>query len=80
MSTLRAIKSLLVVGSLFMTAIFSIACSARGDPATASNQTKAIPMGTTFFMTRSASSVYSVAWSPDGQHIASGGTDDTVQV
>jgi len=80
MPTLRAIKSLLVVGSFFMTAMLCNACSARGDPATASNQTKVIPMGTTFFTTHSASSVFSVAWSPDGKHLALGYADGGVQV
>ena len=72
---LRAIKSLLVIGSFVMTAVFLSACSARVVPAAVSNQTKLIPMGTTFLTTQSVSSVFTVAWSPDGQHLALGYAD-----
>ena len=69
MSTLRAIKTFLVIGSFVMTTLLLIACSARVVPAVVSNQTKLIPLGTTFLTTQSASSVFAVAWSHNGKRI-----------
>ncbi len=80
MSTLRAIKPFLVIGWLVMTAMLLSACSARVVPSVVSNQTKSIPMGTTFLTTRSLVSVFTVAWSPDGRHLALGYADGRVQV
>ncbi len=79
MSTLRAIKPFLVIGSFVMTTLLLIACSARVVPAVVSNQTKLIPLGTTFLTTQSASSVFAVAWSPDGKRLALGYADGSVQ-
>jgi hypothetical protein len=69
MSTLRAIRWFLAIGCFVL---FLTACSARVAPGVVSNQTKFIPLGTTFLTTQSASSVFSVAWSPDGKHLALG--------
>ena len=80
MYTLRAIKPFLVIGWIIMTAVLFSACSARVVPAVVSNQTKFISLGTTFLTTQSASSVFSVAWSPDGKHLALGYADGSVQV
>jgi len=80
MYTLRTIKSLLVIGCFVITTLLLIACSARVVPAVVSEQTKRIPLGTTFLTTRSASSVFSVAWSPNGKHLALGYADGSVQV
>src|SRR6266480_7295826 len=80
MYTLRTIKSFLGIGCFVITPLLFIACSARVLPAVVSEQTKRIPLGTTFLTTRSASSVFSVAWSPDGKHLALGYADGSVQV
>ena len=80
MFTLRAIKPFLVIGWIVMTAMLFSACSARVVPAVVSNQPKFIPLGTTFLTTQSVSSVFSVACSPDGKHLALGYADGTVQV
>src|SRR5947209_16943177 len=80
MFALRAIKPFLVICNFVMIAMLFIACSARVGPAVVSEQTKVIPMGTTFLTTQSASSVFSVAWSLDGKHLALGYADGSVQV
>src|SRR5438552_3078149 len=80
MHTPRAIKSLLVIGCFVMSSLLLIACSARVVPAVVSNQTKLIPLGTTFLTTQSASSVFTVAWSPNGRRLALGFADGSVQV
>src|SRR6516162_5685813 len=80
MYTLRATNSFLVIGSFIMFALLLIACSARVDPAAVSEQAKPLAMGTTFLTTHSVSSVFSVAWSPDGKHLALGYADGSVQV
>ena len=63
-----------------MIAMLLSACSARVGSAVVSNQTKSIPLGTSFLTTRSLISVFTVAWSPDGQHLAHGYADGRVQV
>src|SRR6266699_4948815 len=80
MSTLRAIKPFLVIGCFFINSLLLIACSARVVPEVVSNQTKLIPLGTTFLTTQSASSVFAVAWSPDGKRLALGYADGSVQI
>jgi len=80
MSTLRAIKFFLAIGWFVMTAMLFIACSARVVPAVVSNQTKSIAMGTTFLTTKSAASIFTVAWSPNGKLLALGYADGSVQV
>src|SRR6266550_2992554 len=80
MSTLRAIKPFLVIGSFVMTTLLLIACSARVVPAVVSNQTKLIPLGTTFLTTQSASSVFAGAWAPDGNRLALGSAEASAQV
>ena len=80
MYTLRAFKSFLVIGTFVMTAMLFIACSARIAPAVVSEQANRIPLGTTFLTTQSVASVFSVAWSPDGKHLALGYADGSVQV
>src|SRR6266487_1447737 len=76
MHTPRAIKWFLTIGCFVMSSLLLIACSAH----VVSEQTKVIPLGTTFLTTQSASSVFSVAWSSDGRRLALGYADGSVQV
>jgi WD40 repeat protein len=69
----RAIKCFLAIGWFVLLVLLLTACSSR-------DQTMSIPLGITFFTPQSASSVFTVAWSPDGKHLASGSWDTTVQV
>ena len=80
MSTLRAIKFFFVIGWFVMTAMLFIACSSRLVPAVVSEQAKSIPLGTTFLTTKSAASVFTDAWSPNGKLLALGYADGSVQV
>ena len=77
MYTLRAIRTFLAIGWFVL---LLTACSAHNVPAVATNQTVRIPLGTTFLTPQSDSSVFSVAWSPDGKRITSASFDHTVQV
>src|SRR5205823_3888671 len=77
MSTLRAIKSFLAIGWFVL---LLTACATRDLPAVTSGQMIHIPLGTTLLTPQSASSVFTVAWSPDGTRLASAGSDHTVQV
>ena len=75
MDTRRTIKWLLVPGSFIL---LLSACSTRHVPSVATHQSVHIPLGTTLLAPPSASSVFTVAWSPDGQRIAS--VDDHLRV
>ncbi len=77
MYTRRTIKWLLAIGCFIL---LLTACSTRYVPSATTHQSAHIPLGTTLLAPPSASSVFTVAWSPDGTHIASGSTDGTVQV
>src|SRR6266566_8106002 len=80
MHTLRAIKWFLAIGWFVLLVLLLTACSFRDAPAVATDQTVHIPLGTTFLTPQSASSVFTVAWSPDGKHLALGEADGSVQV
>ena len=69
MHTLRTIKCFLVIGSFLL---LLTACSIHHVPAVTTNQTVYIPLGTTLLTPQSASSVFAVAWSPDGKRLALG--------
>src|SRR5438034_1579449 len=56
------------------------ACSVLPVSTVASDQSLHIPLGTTFLTPQSASSVFTVAWSPDGKRLALGYADGSVQV
>ena len=77
MYTLRAIKWFLAIGWFVL---LLTACSALNVPAAATDQTVRIPLGTTLLTPQSDSSVFSVAWSPDGKRLALGYADGSVQI
>src|SRR6266702_8235763 len=77
MHTLRDIKWFLAIGWFVL---LLTACSALNVPTVATNQTVHIPLGTTFLTSQSDSSVFSVAWSPDGKRLALGYADGSVQI
>ena len=84
MYTHRTIKWLLAISSFILVLgsfiLLLTACSTRHVPAAATHQSVHIPLGTTLLAPKSASSVFTVAWSPDGTRIASGSWDTTVQI
>ena len=58
-----------------------IGCASPGSSGSIAPTPTPLPLGTTLFIYRGHSdSVNTVAWSPDGKRIASGGNDRTVQV
>src|SRR6266702_3650208 len=77
MHTLRDIKWFLAIGWFVL---LLTACSALNVPTVATNQTVHIPLGTTFLTSQSDSSVFSVAWSPDGKRLALGYADGSGQI
>jgi hypothetical protein len=78
MHTPRAIKSFLAIGWFVLLVLLLTACATRDLPAVTSGQMIHIPLGTTLLTPQSASSVFTVSWSPDGNRIAS--VDDQVRV
>ena len=76
----RAFKCFLAIGWFVLLVLLLTACSSRDVPAVATDQTVHIPLGTTLLTPQSASSVFTVVWSPDGKHLASGSWDTTAQV
>src|SRR5215472_15014404 len=77
MYTLRTIKWLFVIGCFVL---LMTACASHHVSTSNSNQAARFPLGTTLLKPLSASSVFSVAWSPDGQHLALGYADGSVEV
>ena len=77
MHTLRDIKWFLAIGWFVL---LLTACSALKVPAVGTDQTVHIPLGTTLLTPQSDSGVFSVAWSPDGKHLALGYADGSVQI
>ena len=77
MHTLRTIRWFLVAASFIL---LLSSCSILQLSTGNSDQALHIPLGTTLLNPQSASSVFTVAWSPDGKRIASASFDTTVQV
>src|SRR5713101_8307625 len=77
MYTLHAIRTFLAIGWFVL---LLTACSSLHVPAVATDQTVRIPLGTTLLTPQSDSSVFSVAWSPDGKRLALGYADGSVQI